>query len=151
MRHRFGTTPEPHALAEVIPAPAADATLAAGDADLEGDTVTDAEARHLGPDGDYGPGRLVAEGERHAGAEVAIGKLLVVADIRPADACCVDGNLKLATAGFLNAPAFLRRRLAEVTETENPLASEARRRVKEQDGISCVTRSDISREAGGQG
>jgi hypothetical protein len=60
----------------------------------------------------------VAEGERHAGAEVAIGKLLVVADIRPADAGCVDGNLKLATAGFLNTPAFLERRLVEVTETK---------------------------------
>jgi hypothetical protein len=77
----------------------------------------------------------VAEGERHAGAEVAIGKLLVVADIRPADACCVDSNLKLATAGFLDTPAFLKRRLVEVTETKKPLASEARR-VKKQDGIS---------------
>jgi hypothetical protein len=108
VRHRLCAAPKPHALAEVIPALAADAALAAGDADLEGDAVADAEAGHLGPDGDDGAGRLVAERQRHAGAEVAIGKLLVVTDIGPADACCVDGNLKLADAGLLNGAPFLR-------------------------------------------
>ena len=114
MRHRLGATPEPHALAEVIPAPAADATLAAGNADLEGDAVAEVEAGHLGPDGDDSARRLVAEREWHAGAEIAIGKLLVITDIRPADAGCVDSNLKLADAGVLDTPPFLNTMLVEV-------------------------------------
>jgi hypothetical protein len=49
----------------------------------------------------------VAERERHAGTEVAIGELLVVTDIRPADAGCVDSNLEFANAGVLDTPPFL--------------------------------------------
>jgi hypothetical protein len=116
MRHRFGTTPESHAFAQVIPALAADATLTTRDADLECHTVANAEARHLGTDGNDRAGRLVAERERHAGAEVAIGELLVIADIGPADAGCVDGDLKLADARFLDGPPLLSKVLVRVTE-----------------------------------
>lgn len=83
--------------------------MAAGDTDLKGDTVADAEASYLWPDSDDSARRLVAERERHASAEVAIGELLVVTDIGPADACCVDSNLKFTNAGFTDSPAFLRR------------------------------------------
>lgn len=112
--HRFGTTPEPHAFAQVIPASAADATLTTGDADLKGDAVTDVEASYLWPDSNDSARGLVTERERHAGAEVAIGELLVVTDIGPADACCVDSNLKFTDAGVTNSPAFLRERSVAV-------------------------------------
>ena len=43
MRHALGATTETHPFAQVVPSLAADATLAAGDADLERDTVPDIE------------------------------------------------------------------------------------------------------------
>lgn len=41
-------------------------------------------------------------------AEVAVGELLVVADIRPADTGPLDGNLQLPGGRFLNAPRLLK-------------------------------------------
>lgn len=49
----------------------------------------------------------MAKRKRHASTEVAIGELLVIGDIRAADACCPDSNLQLANARFLDAPLFL--------------------------------------------
>jgi hypothetical protein len=72
----------------------------------------------------------VAERERHARAEVAIGELLVVADIRPADAGGVDGNLKLADAGVLNCPAFLTWWLVERSRWRGKLLARETRRAK---------------------
>ena len=61
VRDRFGTTPKPHLLAQVVSTFAADATLAAGDADLKGDPVADVEAQDLRPDSNDGTGGLMTK------------------------------------------------------------------------------------------
>lgn len=48
MRERLCTAPKSHLLAEIVSAFPADATLATWDTDLEGNTITDIEARDLG-------------------------------------------------------------------------------------------------------
>ena len=89
----LGAAPESHLLAQVITALAADATLATGNPDLEGDTISNLEAHHRGSNGNHCAGRLVAERKRHAGTQVTIGKLLVIGDIRATDTCSLDSNL----------------------------------------------------------
>jgi hypothetical protein len=49
----------------------------------------------------------MSKGQRRAGTEVAVGKLLVVAHIRPADAGRLDLDLKLACRGLLETSGFL--------------------------------------------
>lgn len=49
----------------------------------------------------------MAEGQRHAGAEVSVGELLVVRYIRTADTCGLDGDLHFAYGRVLNRPSFL--------------------------------------------
>ncbi len=107
VRDAFGATPEAHLLAEVVSTSPADSALAAGDADLERDPVVDLEAHDLGADGHDDARRLVAQRQRHASAEVAIGKLLVVRDVGPADSRRLDGNLKLARSRRLNTGQLL--------------------------------------------
>jgi len=105
--NRFGATPESHLLAEIISALPADAALAAGDADLEGNTVAEVKARDLRANGDNDSRGLMAEGQRHAGAEVAVGELFVIGDIGAADTGCFYGYLQLANTRLLDAPSFL--------------------------------------------
>jgi hypothetical protein len=78
VRKGLGTAPEPHLLAEVIPAFPADGTLSTGHANLQGNTVAYAEARYLGTNSHDNAGRLMAQGQWHTGTEVTIGELLVV-------------------------------------------------------------------------
>jgi len=108
MRVRFGAAPEPHALAKVIPPLEADSALAAWNADLERHAVAHFEARDLGPDGDNHAARLMPERERHAGTEIAIGKFLVVGDIRAADAGGLDSNLQLTGAWLFDGSPLLK-------------------------------------------
>lgn len=49
----------------------------------------------------------MAERQRHAGTKIAIGELLVVGDIGPADARRLDGNLNLTTPWLLDGSSFL--------------------------------------------
>lgn len=72
------TTPEAHLLAEIIPPLAANDTLPTWHANLEGHTIAEGKAAHLGADGNNHTRRLVAKGQGLAGAEIAIGKLLEV-------------------------------------------------------------------------
>jgi hypothetical protein len=107
VRKALGATPEAHLFAEIIPAISARAALEACNANLKGNSVADGEARHVGANSNDLPGRLVAEGQWLAGAEVAVGELLVVRDIGATDAGALDGDLKLADAGFVDIPVLL--------------------------------------------
>ena len=49
----------------------------------------------------------MSKGQRRASTEVAVGKLLVVAHIRPADAGGFDLDLKLAYGWLLETSGFL--------------------------------------------
>jgi hypothetical protein len=53
----------------------------------------------------------MSKGQRRTSTEVAIGKLLVVAHIRPADAGGLDLDLKLACRGLFETSGFLYDRL----------------------------------------
>lgn len=108
VRHALRAAPEPHLLAEVVPAPPADAAPAARDAHLQGHAVPYLEPAHLGADGRHDAGRLVAERQGRAGAEVPVGELLVVGDVRAADARRPHGDLQLADARLLDDPGLLR-------------------------------------------
>ena len=81
MREALRTTPEPHFLAEIVAAFPADAALSTRDAHLQRHPITKLEAAHLRADGNDSAGGLMAKGERLAGAEVAIGELLVIGDV----------------------------------------------------------------------
>jgi len=105
--HRFGTTPKPHLLAEVITTLPADAALAAWDANLKGDPVANAEASNLGSDGNDGARGLVPQRKRHASTEISIGELFVIRHVRTADACCLDSYLKFTQPRFFDDPPFL--------------------------------------------
>lgn len=119
VRHALGAAPEPHPLAEVVPALAADAAPAAArDAHLEGDAVPHGEPPVPPPpcallllggwaDRHHDPRRLVAERQRRARAQVAVGELLVVRHVRAADARRPHGHLQLARPGLLEDPGFL--------------------------------------------
>jgi hypothetical protein len=61
VRYTLRTAPEYHLLAEVIPPFPTDATLAAWYAYLERNSVSNAEAIDLWPNGDYNTGGLMAE------------------------------------------------------------------------------------------
>ena len=114
MRHALGAAAEPHLLAEVVPPLAADAALAAGDTDLERDAVADLEPGHPRADGHNDAGRLVAERQRRARAQVPVGELLVVGHVGPAYARRPERDLQLAVSRRLEGPGFLRR-LIKVT------------------------------------
>ena len=49
----------------------------------------------------------MAKGKGHAGTQVAVGKFLVVRDIRATNACCLDCYLKFASTWFFNAAPLL--------------------------------------------
>jgi hypothetical protein len=49
----------------------------------------------------------MSKGQRRTSTEVAIGELLIVAHIRPADAGGLDLDLKLACRGLLETSGFL--------------------------------------------
>ena len=78
VRVTLGAAPEAHLLAEVVSALPADPALTAGNTNLESNSITQLEASHLGSNGNNFTRRLMAQGEWVAGAEIAIGKLLVV-------------------------------------------------------------------------
>lgn len=61
VRDRFGAASESHLLAKVVSSFSADTTLAAGDTDLQSNTVANVEARNLGADGDDGTGGLMSQ------------------------------------------------------------------------------------------
>lgn len=107
MRNTLCATPEPHLLAEVIPAFPADGTLTTWEADLEGNPVADAETVHLGTKGHHRTRRFMAQGQGGTCTKVAVGELLVVGDVGAADARRLDTDLELAGAGLVNGPDFL--------------------------------------------
>jgi len=78
VRIALGATPEAHLLAEIVAAGTADAALRTRNADLQCHPVAHAEALDLGADGNDDARRLMAQGERLTGAEVAVGKLLEI-------------------------------------------------------------------------
>jgi hypothetical protein len=108
VRDAFRTTPEPHLFAQIVTTFSADSTLAAGDADLEGYSIANLEAIDLRTNANHDTRGFVAKRQGRAGAEVAIGKLFVVAHIRAADASRFDLDLKLAYRRFLDTSFFLK-------------------------------------------
>jgi hypothetical protein len=81
MGNALGATPELHLLAEVVPSFSTDGTFAAGNANFEGNSVTNAEAIDLRANAHYNTGRFMSKRQRCTGTKVAVGKLLVVAHI----------------------------------------------------------------------
>jgi len=81
MGDTFGTTPEPHFLAEIIPSFPADSTLATRNSNLERNSITKNEAIDLGPNSYHHTGRFMPKGQRRASTEISIGELLIVAHI----------------------------------------------------------------------
>jgi hypothetical protein len=107
VRNGFSTTSEAHLFTEIISAFSADATLSTWYANLQGDSITNAEASYLRADCHYFSGRLVTERQRLASTEVAVGEFLVVADIRTTYAGAANSNLELTNGGFLQDPCLL--------------------------------------------
>lgn len=128
--------PEPHALTEVVTASSADATLATWNADFESNTVTDGEARHMRADGHHLARRLVAEGQWLPAAQVSVGILLIVADVRATDAGRAYGDLELTRARIRDVSYLLRGsvRLASPFLTTRELGVTGR-----AVGMACVT------------
>lgn len=62
MRYTLRAASESHLLAKIITTFPADCTLSARDADLEGNSVTDGEARDLRSNSDNYTGRLMPKG-----------------------------------------------------------------------------------------
>lgn len=81
VRYTLCAASESHLLAQIVPAFPADCALSARNADLEGNSVTNGKARDLRANTDNYTGRFMSKGQWCTGTEVAIGKLLVVADI----------------------------------------------------------------------
>lgn len=79
---RLRAASESHLLTEIISPLATGVTLSTGDTDLQGDTVSDHKAAHLGADGYYDAGGLMAKRKRLAGAKIAIRELLIIRHIR---------------------------------------------------------------------
>ena len=78
MRHALCATPEPHLLAQIVTAASADGAVSARDTNFQRNAVAHLKAGHPRANGHNDTGRLVAERERHASTEVAIGELLVI-------------------------------------------------------------------------
>ena len=89
----LGTASKAQLLAEVVPAFTADTTLPTCHSDLKGNPVANLEAAYLRANGDNFAGRLMPERQRVAGAEIPVGELFVVRDVRAADSRPLDGNL----------------------------------------------------------
>jgi hypothetical protein len=96
MRYTLCTTPKPHLFAEVVPPSPANRALAAGNAHFERNAVTECEAIDVWTNAYYHAGRLMTKGQWRAGAKVAVGEFLVVADIGTADASGLYLDLKFA-------------------------------------------------------
>ena len=77
----LGTASETQLLAEVISTFAANTTLSTCHPNLESNPIANLEAAYLRANGDNFTGRLMPERQWVAGAEVAVGKLLVIRDI----------------------------------------------------------------------
>lgn len=92
----FCTAPEPHSLAQIVSAFAANTTLAARNTNFESHPVTYPEATNAWADGNYSTGRLMPKRQWATGAEVSIGKLFVVRYIRATNAGRTDSDLQLS-------------------------------------------------------
>lgn len=99
--------PEAHFLAEVVPPFPADSALAARDADLEGYAIAEGKAAHVRTDGNDHTRGLMAERQRLARAQVAIGKLLEVGYIGATYARGMYGDLKLPGSWLIDGSSFL--------------------------------------------
>jgi hypothetical protein len=95
MGNALRATPKLHLLAEVVAPLSTDGTLAAGNANFEGNSVTNGEAIDLRPNAHYNTGRFMSKRQRCTGTEVAVGELLVVAHIGATDASGLNLDLKL--------------------------------------------------------
>jgi hypothetical protein len=81
VRERLGTTPEPHALADVVSPLFAPIALLARQADFQRDLVADAETLDIGADADDNACRLVAQRQRLLHQDVAIAVVAVVVQV----------------------------------------------------------------------
>jgi hypothetical protein len=95
MGHALCATPESHLLAEIIPTFPADSALPTWDSHFECDSITNMKAIDLRSNAHYYAGRFMPKRQWCAGAKVSIGKFLVVADIRSANASRLYLDLKL--------------------------------------------------------
>ena len=99
----------------------------------------------------------MAKGQWHACAQVSVGELLVVRDIRATDAGGFDGNLHLANGRVLNGSSFLYvvmlvdvvlrlalMRLGTATEVGEPLCNRQIRRNRRN--VPIASREDHARQ-----
>ena len=107
VRNALRTTSELHLFAKIVSAFSADPALATGNADFQGHFVPNCKSIDLRANAYNYPGRFMSKGQRRTSTEVAIGKLLVVAHIRPADAGGLDLDLKLACRRLFETSGFL--------------------------------------------
>lgn len=107
VRNAFRTTPELHLFAKVVSSFSADSALATGNADFQGHFVPNCKSIDLRANAHNYPGRFMSKGQRRTSTEVAIGKLLIITHIRPADAGGLDLDLKLACRGLFETSGFL--------------------------------------------
>jgi hypothetical protein len=108
MRDALGGASKPHLLAQIIPSSSADSAVTTWNADLECDAVAEGEIPHLSTHGDDDTGGFMAKGEGGAGAEVAVGEFLVIADVGATDTGGFDGDLELIILGRCDVAGFLR-------------------------------------------
>jgi hypothetical protein len=81
VRERLGTTPEPHALADIVSPLLTPIALLARQADFQRDLVADAETLDIRADADDNTGRLVAQRQRLLHQDVAIAVVAVVVQV----------------------------------------------------------------------
>jgi hypothetical protein len=90
MRECLGRAPEPHLRAEVVLASLTKLARLARKSDFQGDSVARLESRDAGADGLDDSGRLMAEGHWLSDEDVAIAVVLVVVQVRAANAGGLD-------------------------------------------------------------
>ena len=93
MRKDLRRAPEHQVLADIVAAAEAIRADLAGHADFKGDAVAYSQVRDRGADGGDDSGGLMAEHERSAYLEVAVAAMVVVVQVRAADAGCEDVDL----------------------------------------------------------
>lgn len=98
---------ELHLRADVVAALFAEAALAAGEADFEGDSVADFEGCYFGADGCDCASGFVAETHWRAHDEVAIAAVGVVVQVGAAEASGCDGDLDVCACWGRDGAFFL--------------------------------------------
>jgi hypothetical protein len=107
VRHRLGTTAEPHPRAKVISTSLTRPTIVTRHTNLQCHTVANLEAGYGFSDGNDDTCRLVPQRQRHDRLEISITELVVVRHVTATDPRGFDSYLKLMGGGIRNSSSFL--------------------------------------------